>query len=73
MVCSGSPAPHFVNNDYVTDEIISSTSHAHHEVLTWLWARICPVPQNPEILHWLQIVFEASFKCSNYKYDFNVN
>ena len=32
-----------------------------------------PDTQNPEILHWLQIVFEASFKCSNYKYDFNVN
>lgn len=33
-----------------------------------------PDTQNPEILlHWLQIVFEASFKGSNYKYDFNVN
>ena len=44
MVCSGSPAPHFVNNDYVTAEIISSTSHVHHEMLAWLWARICAVP-----------------------------
>ena len=33
MVCSGSPAPHFVNNDYVIAGIISSTAHAQHEVL----------------------------------------
>ena len=32
MVCSGSLIPHFVNNDYVTAEIIYSTMHAYHEV-----------------------------------------
>ena len=32
MVCSGSLEPHFVNNDYVTMEIIYSTVHAHHGV-----------------------------------------
>ena len=28
-------APHFVNNDYVTTEIIYSTAHVCHEVLAW--------------------------------------
>ena len=32
--------PTFVNNDYVTAEIIYSTVHAHHEVFTWSWV-IC--------------------------------
>ena len=32
MPCSGFLAPCFVNNDYVTAEIICSTGHAHHEV-----------------------------------------
>ena len=32
MACSGSLAPHFVNNDYVTAEIIHSTEHVRHEV-----------------------------------------
>ena len=31
------------------------------------------VIQNPEILHWLYMVFEVPFKYSNYKCDFNVN
>ena len=34
MECSGSLAPPFVNNDYVTAEIICSTAHACQEVLT---------------------------------------
>ena len=34
IVCSGSLAPHFVNNDHVTAEIIYSTAHAHHKVLS---------------------------------------
>ena len=42
MVCSDSLTPHFVNNDYVTAEIIYSTAHAHHEVLDWSQA-ICAV------------------------------
>jgi len=33
MVCSDSLAPHFVNNDSVTAEIIYSTEHARQEVL----------------------------------------
>ena len=32
MVCSGSLEPRFVNNDYVTMEIIYSTVRAHHGV-----------------------------------------
>ena len=35
MVCSGSLALCFVNNDYVTAEIIYSTAHDCHEVLAW--------------------------------------
>ena len=35
MVCSCSLTPHFVNNDYVTAEIIYSTAYACHEVLAW--------------------------------------
>ena len=35
MACSGSLAPHFVNNDCVTAEIVYSTAHARHEVLSW--------------------------------------
>ena len=39
--CSGSLAPRFVNNDYLTAEIIYSTAQAHHEVLAWLWVTSC--------------------------------
>ena len=35
MAYSGSLAPCFVNNDCVMAEIIYSTAHALHEVLTW--------------------------------------
>ena len=38
MDCSASLAPHFVNNDQVMAEIIHSTEHACHEVLSWTWA-----------------------------------
>ena len=42
MACSGSLAPHFVNNDYVTAEVTYNTAHAHHKVLlTWSWATLC--------------------------------
>ena len=41
MECSESLAPHFVNNDHVTAEVIYSTVHACHKVLTWLWATLC--------------------------------
>ena len=34
MACLGFLAPHFVNNDYVTAEIIYSTEHARQEVVT---------------------------------------
>ena len=34
-VCSGSLTPRFVNNDYVTAEIIYTTAHARHEVPAW--------------------------------------
>ena len=44
MGCSGSLAPHFINNDYLTAEIIYSTAQAHHEVLAWLWATLCGTP-----------------------------
>ena len=33
-----------VNNDYVTAEIMYSTAHMHHEVLTWSWATLCGMP-----------------------------
>ena len=33
MACSGSLAPHCVNNDYVTAAMIYSTAHARHELL----------------------------------------
>ena len=42
MAYPGSLASRFVNNDYVTAEIIYSTAHAHHEVLDWSQA-ICAV------------------------------
>ena len=32
--------PTFVNNDHVTAEIIYSTVHAHHEILTWSWVTV---------------------------------
>ena len=35
MAYPGPLAPHFVNNDYVTAEVIYSTAHACHEVVTW--------------------------------------
>ena len=38
MECSGSLAPRFVNNDSIMAEVINSTQHAHHEVLSWTWA-----------------------------------
>ena len=41
IVCSGSLAPHFVNNDYITAEIIYSTAYAHHETLAWSWTTLC--------------------------------
>ena len=41
MACSGSFKPYFVNNDYVTVEIIHSTVHVCHEVPTWLQAYLC--------------------------------
>ena len=45
MVGSGSPAPHFVNNDYVAAEIVSSTAHARREVLDQLRASVsCSTP-----------------------------
>ena len=34
MTCSGLLAPHFVNNDHITAEIIYSNGHARQEVLT---------------------------------------
>ena len=33
-------APHFVNNDYATVELIYGTAHVRHEVLAWLWATV---------------------------------
>ena len=57
MMCSGSLAPCFLNNNYVTAEIIHSTVHVHHkvyvtaqityitahapQVLAWPWATLC--------------------------------
>ena len=38
MAHSGALTPCFVNNDYVTVEIIHSTAHARPEVLSWSWA-----------------------------------
>ena len=44
MGCSGSLAPHLINNDYLTAEIIYSTAQAHHEVLVWLQATLFGTP-----------------------------
>ena len=41
MACWGSLAPHFINNYYVTAEIICSTAHVHFEVLVWSRATLC--------------------------------
>ena len=41
MVCSGSLAPRFLDNDYVTAETICSTAHAHHKVLSESQATLC--------------------------------
>ena len=41
MACSGFLAPRFVNNDYVTAEIICSTAHPCQEVLTRSRATLC--------------------------------
>ena len=35
MVYPGPLAPRFVNNDYVTAEVIYSTVQASHELFTW--------------------------------------
>ena len=34
MECSGSLTPPFVTNNCVTADVIYSTAHVHHEVLT---------------------------------------
>ena len=44
MVGSGSLAPHSVNSDDVTAEIICSTVHGRHEVLAWSRATLCSPP-----------------------------
>ena len=41
MAYSGSLASRFVNNDYVTAEIIYSTAHMRHKVLAWSRATLC--------------------------------
>ena len=56
MVCSGSLALRFVNNDHITAEPIYSTVHAHHEVyvtaeITYSTAHACY-----EVLAWSRIV-----------------
>ena len=38
MAYPGSLASRFVNNDYVTAEIIYSTAHVHHKELAWTGA-----------------------------------
>ena len=44
MACSGSLIPCFLSNDYELAEIIYSTVHAHHKVLTWSWVTVCSTP-----------------------------
>ena len=56
MVGSGSPAPHFVNNDYVAAEIVSSTAHARHEVLDRLRASVSAVPLDELHMKALQLL-----------------
>ena len=50
MACSDSLTPCFVNNGYVTAEIIYSTAHVHHKVLAWSRTTLCcmPVWASPE-------------------------
>ena len=38
--------PHFVNNDYVTADIIYSTVHTHHKVVAWSWVIVCSAPES---------------------------
>ena len=40
-VCSGSLTPPSVNNDFVRAEIVYSTAHAHHKVLSESQATLC--------------------------------
>ena len=60
MAYPGSLASRFVNNDYVTAEIICSTAYVCHEVLTWLWATLCgtPVPA-PPIKPWELLLYHS--------------
>ena len=39
--CSGSLTPGFVNNDYLTAEIIYRTAHVRHKGLTWSPGALC--------------------------------
>ena len=41
MACSGSLAPHLVNNNCVSAEVIYTTAHAHHKVPAWSRATLC--------------------------------
>ena len=41
MVCSGSLAPRFVNNDCAAAEIIYSMVRVRHEVPSWLGVQCC--------------------------------
>ena len=43
MVCSGSLAPRFIDNDYVTAEPICSPAQAQHKVLAGSQATLCHV------------------------------
>ena len=65
MACSGSLTPCFVNNDYEIADIIYSTVHAHHKVLTWSWVTVCSTPVWAPLRKWwhyccITAVFVAS-------------
>ena len=64
FVTDASFSPCFVNNDYVTAEIICSTAYVCHEVLTWLWATLCgtPVPA-PPIKPWELLLYHSCVCC----------
>ena len=63
MTCSGSLTPQFVNHDYVKAEIIYSTAHAHHEVLSWSQVYVWYTCMNG-LPQWLSI--RVCLQCKRY-------
>ena len=67
MVCLGSLAPHLVNNDYVTAEIIYSTAHAYHEVYVTAEITYNTVHVLHKVLPWSWVVCNMPVWASSIK------